>query len=184
MNRLLVVPVLGALLVSAVGCQGPQPVNRGISAPLPQRSVAPEAAFAAAEQVLAEHYELRTRDLRGGYLETAPLETIGPRRSGRMGDAVGMPRRLRQYARVRIEPVGDGVNIWCSVHVQRYESDAHRLFVQEHGLSDIPSERPADSAGPTTVQQNAVWQPAGRDTEMERRLRRQIQDLLASAASP
>ena len=184
MNRWLVVSLPGALLVLALGCQTPQPANRGISAPLRQRSVAPEAAFAAAEQVLAEHYVLRTRDLRAGYLETAPLETLGPRRSGRLGDALGMPRRLRQYAQVRIEPAGDGVNIWCSVYVQQYESDAHRLFIQEHGLSDLPSDMPADSAGPTTVQQNAVWRPAGRDAEMERRIRRQIQELLASATSP
>ena len=101
MNRLLVVLLPGALLVSAVGCEGPQPVGRGISAPLRQRSVAPEAAFAVAEQVLAEHYVLRTRDLQTGYLETAPLETVGPQRSGRLGDALGMPRRLRQYAKIR-----------------------------------------------------------------------------------
>ncbi len=85
MNRLLVLLLPGALLGSTVGCEGPQPIGRGISAPQRLRSVAPEAAFAAAEQVLAEHYVLRTRDLQVGYLETAPLETVGPRRSGRMG---------------------------------------------------------------------------------------------------
>ena len=179
MTTRLMVPAGAMVALFLAGCETPQPAARGVAAPLRQQAVSPAAAFAAAERVLEEHFVIRTRDAPGGYLRTAPVESRAPQASGRMSDPLAAPRRIRKFAEVQIERSGDGVNIWCTVRVEQYETEAHGLFAQEHSLSDLPSDMPPDRDGATTAEQNAVWRSRGRDERLERQIRREIQELLA-----
>jgi len=141
--------------------------------------VSPDAAFEAAELVLLDHFSIRTRDPGSGYLRTDYTETQGPHRGRRLGDALGAPRRVRKHAEVRVEPAGNGVNVWCKVLVEQFETDSHDMFAHEHSLSDLPSDTRVEADGATTPAQNAVWRPAGRDTLLERQIRREIQARLS-----
>ncbi len=170
---------MACALAVAAGCEGPSPTAQSHT-PLRQRSVSPAAAFAAAEQVLGERFPIQVREPRNGLLRTAHIDTVSSGPSGRLTDGLSTPRRVRKSAEVRVEPADDGVKIWCQVVVEQNETSAHRMFAQEHSLSDLPSDTPADAEGATTAEQNTVWRYKGRDRQLEREIRRAIQELLAA----
>ncbi|MHC4234327.1 MAG: hypothetical protein ACYSUQ_04345 [Planctomycetota bacterium] len=113
MNRFHNTILVALGLVAAGGCETPKPTAGGYT-PLRQR-VSPATAFAAAEQVLGGRFTIVTRDRQSGLLRTAAVDTVAQQASGRVSDALGAPRRVRKVAEVRVEPVGDGVNIWCKL---------------------------------------------------------------------
>ena len=182
MNRRWLALVGAIAAVAVAGCRTPAPTARSHTT-LRQRSTTPEAAFAAAEQALRERFRIEVRDPKRGLLRTAAVETRDRVKGGRIGDTLGAPRRVRKVAEVRIEPDGRDVNIWCRVAVEQDETDAHQLFVQDQGLSDIPSDTPPDREGSATARQNTVWRPRGRDRQLEREIRLAIQELLDKSAS-
>jgi len=183
MNRFWTTSLMALATVITGACEEPRP-TAGSYTPLRQRSVSPATAFAAAEQALGERFPIETRDPQSGLLTTAAVDSRAAQASRRFGDVLSTPRRVRKTARVRVEPAGDGVNIWCKVIVEENETGAHALFAQEHSLSDIPSDTPADRDGATTTEQNSVWRYKGRDRRLEREIRRAIQELLTESSVP
>lgn len=176
--------LLAALTGAGIGaCRTPAPTARSHTT-LRQRSTRPEAAFAAAEQALRERFRIELRDPKRGLLRTAAVETRDRVQGGRVGDALGTPRRVRKIAEVRVEPDGPDVSIWCRVTVEQDDTNAHQLFVQDQGLSDIPSDTPPDREGATTARQHTVWRAKGRDRQLEREIRLAIQELLDETAGP
>jgi hypothetical protein len=151
---------------------------------LRQQSTTPQAAFAAAEQALRERFRIEVRDPQRGLLRSAPLEDRAPVKGGRLGDTLGTPRRVRRVAEVWIEPDGPDVSISCRVLIEQDETDSHQMFVQDHGLSDIPSETSPDREGAATAQQRTVWRPRGRDRQLERELWLAIEELLNRSPGP
>ena len=96
--------LLAALTGAGIGaCRTPAPTARTHTT-LRHRSTRPEAAFAAAEQALRERFRIELRDPKRGLLRTAAIETRDRVRGGRVGDALGTPRRVRKTAEVRVEP--------------------------------------------------------------------------------
>lgn len=182
MNRgwLALVGVIAA--VGIAGCRTPAPTARSHTT-LRQQSTTFEAAFIAAEQALQERFRIELRDPKQGLLRTAPVEARDRVKGGSVGDVLGAPRRVRKVAEVRVEPDGTDVNIWCRVTVEQDETDAHQLFVQDQGLSDIPSDTPSDREGSATAQQNTIWRLKGRDRQLERQIRLAIEELLDRPAS-
>lgn len=182
MNLFRTTFLIASAAVVTGACEEPRPTAGGYT-PLRQRSVSPAAAFAAAEQALGERFPIETRDPQSGLLTTAAVDSHATQAS-RFGGVLSTPRRVRKTARVRVEPAGDGVNIWCKVILEENETGAHALFAQEHSLSDVPSDTPADRDGATTTEQNTVWRYKGRDRRLEREIRRAIQELLTESSVP
>ncbi len=180
MKRVRLAVVAIVLAVGAVGCESPAP-RSGSYTPQRLRAVTPAEAFAAAEQVLSEDFQIATRDPSLGLLRTAHVESRERSADQPIRGTLGSPKRVRKYSEVRIEPAGDGVNVWCKVVVEENQSDAYRMFHQEHALSDIPSDTPADREGGTTAAQNTVWKVKRRDRAMERQIRRSIRNLLVES---
>lgn len=181
-GRALLAGLFTAGVLTLAACESPAPTGRSHTA-LRQQSTTAAAAFAAAEQALRERFRIEVRDPKRGILRTSALETRERVQSGRMGDALGAPRRVRKIAEVRIESLGDDVNIWCRVTVEQDDTGAHQLFVADQGLSDIPSDTPADREGGATARQNTVWRTTGRDRQLEREIRLAIQELLDRSRS-
>ena len=147
-----------------------------------QRSVSLAAAFEAAERAVSERFRVMVADRAKGLVRSAPVWAEAAPSPERIGDRLGRPRRVRKTVEVRVEPEGDGVSIGCKVLIEENQAGAHRLFSREHGLSDVPSDTPADRGAAATLEQDAVWRVTGRDRALERQICQSIRELLDEAA--
>ncbi len=171
--RWVAVPVL-----ACGGCASPAPTGRSHTL-LREAAVTPAAAFAAARQAVGERFRIRLSDPAAGLVRSEPVMAEAPPAPGRIDTTLGKPRLVRKTVEVRIEPEGDAVTIGCKVIVEENQAGAHRVFAEEHAISDVPSETPADRGAASTPEQEAVWRVTGRDRELERQLCRAISELLA-----
>lgn len=135
--------------------------------------------FASAQRALVDlGFRLDRVDLELGLITTRPSElrsgTLVPRDRSRLSS----PGRLRRIAEVRIVPVSDGIDVFCSVAIQRLETEAHRMFRHETAASDVPHETAIDRGAGSTNEQNTVWHTIRRDKPAERKI------LNAIAGSP
>jgi hypothetical protein len=173
-------PIVG-LLVLGSGCQSPA-LGVGAYTRMQRGALSQAEAFRAAEQALGERFQIETRDPDRGVLESAATVSR-TQKVGRLGDAVGYDRPVRKIARVVVEPYDGGVSIWCRVVIEENEATGHRMYAQERGGSDLPSDAPADRDAAVTAQQDAVWRYAGRDQQMEREIRQAISEILSKSAT-
>ncbi|UCG15821.1 MAG: hypothetical protein JSV19_11055 [Phycisphaerales bacterium] len=174
-------PLAAAWLVGlwVAGCASPAPskLNYGM---MRIESASRAEVMPAAEQAVREHFRIATTDPAAGVIEAHPLEGSEPGRTRRAGDMLGAHRRVRRVAQVRVVDAEDGVNVFCKVLVQQYESDERRLFAREHALSDTPIETPAAAEAATSAEQNATWRARGRDKVLERQILQAIDERIAA----
>lgn len=168
MRRAGVVAV-GLCVLLASGCSEPAATSLNFAVrEVPRASSG--AVWSAAVDAVREHFRIARMDRSAGRIETAPIETQEPGQSSRAGDMLGAERRVRRLADVRVQEADGGVQVYCKVLVQQYESDERRLFARDKCATDIPSETPADQEGATTAEQNAAWRTRGRDKVLERQI--------------
>jgi hypothetical protein len=159
----------GVVALLAAGCSSPPPSELNFSVrSIP--SVSRQAGLEAARKAVQEHFRIDVVDPVAGVVKSHPTESWEPGRSGRVGDVLGTPRRVRRMAEVRVRETGTGVRVWCKVRVQEYESDERRLFVREHDDDDYPTETPAQRDAATLAEQNATWRDRPRDKALERQI--------------
>lgn len=145
--------------------------------------VSQSAAFAAAEQALAERFRIDVRRPKDGFLRTVPISTVEQNSTGPLSQVLGARRPVRRFVEVRVLVEGQAVSIGCMALVQENQAVAHRTFERERGLSDIPSDTPADREAGSTLEQQAVWKTTGRDQALERDIRRAIERILRDNAN-
>ena len=177
MKRLIGMLCLGLVWATTPGCNAPAPTARSFSyLRLPSASKA--QAFDAASQAMRERFRITRSDPAAGVIISAPDETTEAVSSGRLGDAVGVPRRIRKIATTRVTGSDTSAAVWCKVVVQQYETDERHLFEQERSLDDLPTATAADRGGATTPEQNAIWRTRQRDKNTERAILRTIAEII------
>jgi hypothetical protein len=175
----------GLVALLSAGCSSPSPSELNYSVrTIP--SVSRQAALEAARQAVQEHFRVDVLDSTAGVVTSLPTESWEKGRSGRVGDVLGTPRRMRRIAEVRVREAGNGVRVWCKVRVQEYETDERRLFMREHDDDDYPTETPAQRDAATLAEQNATWRDRPRDKVLERQILQAIVEHTTprSAAAP
>ncbi len=160
---------VGLFVLLASGCAEPAATSLNFAVrEVP--GVSTGAAWSAAIDAVREHFRIARMDRSAGRIVTEPVETQEAGQSGRAGDLLGAERRMRRVADVRVQESDGGVQVYCKVLVQQFESGERRLFARDKYASDIPSETPADQESATTAEQNAAWRDRGRDKVLERQI--------------
>ena len=172
--RLVCAGLLGAI---AAGCEAPAPTARSFNY-LRLPSVSRADAFTAAVEALSERFRIARLDREAGVITSVPEERTEVVSRGRVGDLVGVLRRVRKVATIQVTGSDASAEVWCKVVVEVCETQEQRLFAQEHALDDLPTATAADRGGATTPEQNAFWRVIRRDKGTERALRRAINELL------
>ncbi|MCB9865257.1 MAG: hypothetical protein H6816_01265 [Phycisphaerales bacterium] len=179
MNRYILVAVLAASTVLA-GCQASAPSTRNFShlrLPDTTRAAAYDAAYAA----LAARYPIATSDRATGTITTEPVENRERTGGRQVGDLVGMTRRVRRVATVRVTDADNAAEIWCKVTLAQHDTDAARMFSNDLALNDAPTATAADRDAATTREQNEVWRVLRRDKLAERTVLQDIRKSLGMA---
>ncbi|MFQ5491708.1 MAG: hypothetical protein ACE5GE_13400 [Phycisphaerae bacterium] len=171
-------------MVVVSGCAGPaggpSPSMRRYTM-LREVGISQSSAFAAAEQALARRFRIELRQPKAGLLRTVPVSSVEQRSSATLSAALGVQSPVRRYVEVRVLAEGGDVTIGCKAIVQENQAVAHRTFERERGLTDIPSDTPADREAGATMEQRAVWKTTGRDQTLERDICRSIEQILRDA---
>lgn len=184
MKRLLLLCVFPALGVLATGCAAPAPTPRAFSHTR-LAGVSREAAFDALHATMRERYRLATVDEGAGIIRSEPTESRESNNQGRVGDFVGVPRRVRKVVTGQVTSESGASDVWCKIVVQQLDTQAALLFENEMRLNDAPTTTAADRDAATTREQNEVWRTANRDRRGERELLRAVEESAtgSSAAS-
>jgi hypothetical protein len=168
-HKLFAVGALLLLLLSA-GCaaRGPSPLEftvRQFSEM--DRQTAMERAEIA---LITMGYEIDRRDEEAGVITTKPVRgpAGGEPRAPRISISDRSP--TRHICEVRVTRGDAGTNVHCRVVVQQLATEAHRMFLQDRGISDSPAVTPIEREAATTEAQNQVWQAIRRDKIKEREL--------------
>lgn len=173
----------GLVALLSAGCTSPPPSELNYSVrSIP--SVSRQAGLDAARRAVQEHFRIDVVDTAAGVVKSLPSETSEPGRTGRVGDVLGAPRRMRRLAEVRVRETDTGVRVWCKVRVQEYESDERGLYVREHDDDDYPSETPAQRDAATLAEQNATWRDRPRDEVLERQILQAVVEHATSRSGP
>jgi hypothetical protein len=183
MNRFVAAIALPSLVFTLTGCASPAP-NRTNYSYLRIQAHSRDAVFNAARRAMQERFRLDKVDEHRGIIRSVPVETTGQTDTHRVGDVVGVKRRLRRIATTRVEGTDNAAEVWCRVIVEEYETDNRRLFDQDRSINDVPTETAAERGGATTPEQNAVWRTSSRDKVLERSILRSISELVSRGAPP
>ena len=159
--------LLAALIVT--GCGNSAPSARAFSQlRLPQTSR--DTAYELLAETLAARYPIASADRGAGAINTEPVETREANNQGRVGDLMGVRRRIRRTVNGRVTGNDTSAEVWCKVVVERYDPNASALFRNEMRMVDAPINTAADNEAATTTEQNEVWRTVRRDKRLEREL--------------
>ncbi len=135
------------------------------------------AVFDAARSALADlGYGIDRADPAAGVIEAQPTRTTSATEPAPTGMRLSSRTRLRQVAYLHVTRGTEIVNVYCKVVVQEQTTEAHRMFRQDHRVSDTPGHTPIDREAATTTEQNTVWQTIRRDKAAERRILEAVLD--------
>ena len=126
------------------------------------------AAFAAAQGVVADHFEIAGADPTVGVIEFAPKEHT------RLGGA-----RVRRVGRLALHKVGTTVVASARVEIQKYATPNIRALSQQFSGDDRPNITPIQEEAGLTPAQQEYWNPERRDTALEAQILRQLQEVIA-----
>jgi hypothetical protein len=178
MKRLLMVCALAGLAVACGGC-GAETMRPWQQQPLPTHDAA--SAFAAAREVLSEHFKIASADFAKGAIETKP-ERVDKPRGTRLADIRGAGGRWRQTAYFELDREGLGVTGRVAVRLER-EVTAEAVAGTDMMDSDVrTSELPRSGARynkPPSKPADQVWMDVGYDAGVARELLSKIADLVA-----
>ncbi len=175
--------LVGTLLLVAAGsgCNAPAPTARTYSY-LRLPDTPQSAAFDAALAAMRERYRIDAYDREEGVITSLPEESREVLEQRRVGDMVGVPRRVRRIATTQVTGSDASAEVWCKVLIQRYEAQAAQLFRNDLQMEDAPTGTAADRGSATTQEQNEVWRTARRDKSAERSLLRAVEERAAPPA--
>ncbi len=142
-----------------------------------------QVAFDAAAQALGERFHVSHRDaatgvIRGESRRTADDRDPEPADVRPLSAPLGVPRRFRRVAELRVRRDGDGIEFSCRIRVQENRADTVRMLRREHGVYDQPYDTPIDRDAGTTEAQNTVWRNRRRDREMERSVLSAVREII------
>jgi len=163
--------------VTIAACSAPAPTARTFNY-LRLPTVSRADAFEAALQATSERFRVARLDREAGVIVSVPNEGTEVVHQGRVGDLLGVPRRVRSTATIQVTGSDSAAEVWCKIVVEVYETQEQRLYAQAHALDDLPTATPADRAGATTPEQNEVWRVVRRDKRAERNLRQAISEIV------
>jgi hypothetical protein len=168
---------LPLLLFATSGCETPTPTARSFNyMRLPTTSKSD--AYTAAREVMRERFRIEHEDRGAGIIRAFPQESAEAVFQGRVGDIVGVPRRVRKVATVHVTGSEKASEVFCKVVVQQDETEDRRLFDREMSIDDTPISTPVDRGSATTTEQNTIWRTTGRDKAMERAIRLAIDEVI------
>lgn len=124
------------------------------------------AAFAAANEVMAQYYSIESANPRTGVIQARPRD-ISADNERILG---GSP--ARQLATLRLRTEGESVVAYASVALQRQGAQGLRQFQESY--DSVPNETPAESDAATTADQNDTWTTHSYAHNVERRI---LQDI-------
>lgn len=127
-----------------------------------------DAALAAAEGAVMEHFEIASVDRRTGLITFRPSEYT------RLGGA-----RMRRTGRLGLNRVGDNVYASVQVEMERYATPTIRAMSRQFTADDRPGLTPIQEDAGLTPQQQEYWSVEGRDTQLENRILNQMVEALA-----
>ena len=150
-----------------VGCNQPTP---GRSRSL--GTVDYTAAFAAANEVMAQYFSIESSNPHTGMIESRP-KVVQARRERLLG---GSPARHVATLRVRTE--GKEIVGYATVRLQRQGSAVLRqIRPGEDNYDSVPNQTPGEREGATTVEQNESWRTHGYAHDVEQKI---LEDLWKS----
>ena len=179
------IKTIAALCFASVllsGCSEQKP-NVHNFAHLRLQAVSTGQAFEAATIALRERFQIDNSDPESLTITTVPQETTEVLARGRVGDLVGVPRRVRKLAYVHVTGSNSETSIWCKVAIQQDETGDRSIHQSDRSLDDIPRSTPADGSGATTQEQNELWTTTRRDKRAERAILQSINEILAKHAA-
>jgi hypothetical protein len=175
--------ILPALVAGLTGCEAPAPTTRTFShLTLPETSRA--VAYEAALVVMRERYPIDSSDRENAEITSEAIESHERAASGRVGDVLGVPRRMRRVVSTRVTGTEHTAEVWCKIVVQRQDTDAAQMFASDRAMQDAPTLTAADRDGATTDEQNEVWQTTHRDKQEERTVLRSIEEMVVGPRTP
>ena len=154
-----------SVVVLAAAC-----VLVGCNQPLPGRSrslgaVDYTAAFAAANEVMAQYFSVESADPRAGVIQSRPKAVSAPRERLLGGSPA------RQVATLRLRSEGKDVVASATVAVQRQGAEVLRVMPRDaDDYSTVPDKTPAEREAATTVLQNESWRTHQYDHDVERKM--------------
>jgi hypothetical protein len=164
--------------LSMLGCNAAQPTTRTFGY-LHLSSTPREKAFDAATQAMGERYRLESVDSRTGIITNVPEESNEIVSRGRVGDVVGVPRRVRRVATVWVTGSEESSEVWCKVLVEASESQELTLFARETSLDDAPTGTAVDRGSAATPEQNTYWRAIRREKQTERSILQAVEEIVA-----
>ncbi|NOX57504.1 MAG: hypothetical protein GXP29_01430 [Planctomycetes bacterium] len=174
-----VLVAISTLMVT--GCESTGPTAKTFSY-VRLTGVDRDAAFLAATGAMRLDYILARVDREEGTIRSVPEETEEEVTTPRVGDLVGVARRVRRIATAHITGNGKNSEVWCRVVLERNESNEHNLFAYDMQLDDTATETPADREAATTTAQNSIWRVVRRDKRAERQLLNNVRELVTNRA--
>ncbi len=114
------------------------------------------AAFAAAQGAVMDHFQIASADALTGVIQLVPSE------HARLGGA-----RIRRTGTVVIRNTGSFILAGVRVSIERYATPSIRAIQPNFGYADEPGRTPIQGEGALTPQQQEYWTPEGRDLSLE-----------------
>lgn len=177
MKRILLATGCCVAATLLLGCDAPQPTSQSFSY-VRLASVSRADAFDAAARAMGERYHIARRDAAAGVITSVPEESDEVATQGRVGDVLGVPRRVRKVATARVTGSDAGAEVWCKVLIEQYDTEEQRMFAADRSMDDAPTSTAADRDGAATPEQNAVWRKTGRDKREERSILRSVSEFV------
>ncbi len=169
--RLPAVLLVGSCLFCAVpGCMEPQAtparpprIDAGGYRTQQLNTQDYDAAFAAAQGAVMDHFQIASADRLTGVIRLAPSEHT------QLGGA-----RIRRVGTVIIRNTGSFIVAAVQVSIERYATPSIRAIQPNFAGDDRPGVTPIQGEGVLTPQQQEYWMPQGRDASLEAQILNQI----------
>jgi hypothetical protein len=162
------------LLMLSAGCEQPGRTGESVFSPRRQEGTlarlpgaSRDAAFDAGKYAMQQWFRLDEVSPARGVIRSAAAEYDQKGGTGRIRDSVGFKNRMRRTAMLVIRDEGGSAAAECIVKVQRLDTADHRMFHQNRGSTDYPSETPIDREAGVSASQDQVWTDMGADRRLE-----------------
>ncbi len=132
-----------------------------------------DAAFAAAESAVTEHFQITSADKVAGVIQLVPSEYT------RLGGT-----RVRRVGQVVIRSTGSYIIAAVQVQIERYATPSIRAIQPTFGADDRPGTTPIQEDAGYTPQQQEYWMPERRDTALESQILSRIVDAINQVSQP
>jgi hypothetical protein len=178
--RITLLLAVGALaIVAGCGDDTAGPVAESFAG-RPLGQVRFDDAFAAAQAVISDHFEIESANPNTGTIKCRPRVVEGT------GEQIlSRNHEMRQEATFHLLQSPDGtIRAKATILVQRQEQEVERTFNQGvESYSSVPNQSPAQVEAATTPQQNQKWQTIRHASDLENTILTELYKALNPPAS-